>query len=281
MSWYLYRDTPRTSARETYTEGVRTWELLILSLPLLGARAGEPDVRTIIERSVEANEADWKASPAFSYFERDRHADGTKTYEVRMILGSPYQRLIAVNGKPIPEDEQKIEQQKLEETVAKRRNEPAAARRARIAGYEKQRKRDHLLMQQLTVAFDFTLVGRQRLEPYNVYVLRATPRPDYHPPNLETEVLTGMQGELWIDQETFQWVKVEARVVSPVYIEGFLARVLPGTRFELEKMPVEDGIWLPRHFSMKARAKVLFLFTRRTAADETYFGYHRTGPMEP
>ncbi len=135
-------------------------------------------------------------------------------------------------------------------------------------------------MQQLTAAFNFTLTGKQKIGPYNVYVLRATPRPDYRPPNMQTEVLTGMQGQLWIDEETFQWVKVEAQVVRPVYIDGFLARVEPGTRFELEKMPVEDGIWLPQHFSMRSRAKVFLLFPRRASDDETYFDYHRTGAAE-
>lgn len=53
-------------------------------------------------------------------------------------------------------------------------------------------------------------------------------------------MLRGMEGELWIDEATFQWVKVQARVIRPVSIEGFLARVEPGTRFELEKMPVAD-----------------------------------------
>jgi hypothetical protein len=59
------------------------------------------------------------------------------------------------------------------------------------------------------------LLGEQKLGPYDVYVLRATPRPGYHPPNRDTQVLTGMQGMLWIDRNTCQWVKVEAWVVHP------------------------------------------------------------------
>ena len=78
-------------------------------------------------------------------------------------------------------------------------------------------------MEQLTKALDFKLVGEQKLGPYEVYVLKATPRPGYEPPNIESKVLTGMEGKLWIDEKTFQWVKVEATVVRPVSIEGFLA----------------------------------------------------------
>ena len=130
-------------------------------------------------------------------------------------------------------------------------------------------------MEQLTIALDFKLLGEQRMGPYDVYVLQATPRPGYHPPNTETRVLTGMQGKLWIDKRTCQWVKVEAEVMHPVSIAGFLAQVQPGSRFELEKMPVAEGIWLPKHFSMKGRAKVLFFFSDKAQVDEAYFDYRK------
>jgi hypothetical protein len=83
---------------------------------------------------------------------------------------------------------------------------------------------------------------------------------------MQARVLTGMQGTLWIDTRTFQWAKVE----------GSLARVDPGTRFELEYTPVSESIWLPSHFAMRSRAKVLFLFSRRDQAGESYFGYEKS-----
>jgi hypothetical protein len=133
-------------------------------------------------------------------------------------------------------------------------------------------------VEQLTKGFVFHLTGEQKLGPREVYVLKATPRPGYEPPNNEAKVLTGMEGMLWIDEKTFQWVKVEATVIRPVSTAGFLAQVQPGTRFELEKMPVTDSIWLPEHFAMKSQARVLFLFTRKLQDDETYYGYHKSTP---
>jgi hypothetical protein len=90
---------------------------------------------------------------------------------------------------------------------------------------------------------------------------------------MDCQVLAGMQGKLRIDQKTYQWVKVTAQVIQPVSIDGFLAQVEPGTRFELEKRPVANGIWLPRHFSMKSNAKVLFLVNRSSSADQTFSAY--------
>ena len=84
-----------------------------------------------------------------------------------------------------------------------------------------------------------------------------------------------MQGKLWIDKATFQWVKVEASVIHPVSIQGFLARVEPGTRFEWEKGPVAGGVWLPKHFSVRSKAEILSFIRHKTHEDETYFNYQK------
>jgi hypothetical protein len=234
------------------------------------------DVQAIIERSVEANQADFRAAPEYSFRECDRMHDGsTKTWQVLMIEGSPYQRLIEVNGEPLSKEQSNAEEQKLQQATAQRKAETADQRQQRIAKYESGRKRDNAMMQQLTAAFTFKLINKRLIDSRQVYVLRATPKPGYQPPNMETQVLPGMQGELWIDVETYQWVKVTAKVIRPVAIEGFLAEVEPGTQFELEKMPVADGIWLPKHFSMRSRSKVLYLFNRASEDDETYSDYER------
>jgi uncharacterized membrane protein len=247
---------------------------VIVIVALAAACSAQYNADAIIQRSVAANAVDWSAAPDYEYLERDvQQGGGTKTFKELVILGSPYEQLLAVNGKALSPEQRTQEQQKLEAAIAERQRESQQARTRRIAKYVEERKRDHFLMEQLTKALDFKLVGEQRLGPYMVYVLKATPRPGYAPSNLEAKVLTGMEGTLWIDEKTFQWVKVEASVIRPVSIAGFLAQVEPGTHFELEKMSVAEGVWLPKHFVMKSQAKVLFFFTRKSQADETYYGY--------
>jgi len=234
------------------------------------------NARTIIEQSVAANARDWEAAPQFECFQTTREpGQPSKTYHELMILGSPYEELVADNGKPLSQQQQDAEKQKLHDEIARRQEESSSRRSDRIGRYEKDRDRDHLLMQQLSIAFTFTLVGSRTLNGHAVYLLNAVPKPDYQPPNMEAKVLKGMRGRLWIDQKTFQWLRVEAEVVQPVSIEGFLAEVEPGTRFELEKGPVTDGIWLPTHFAMKSDARVLHFFTRRSAEDDRYFNYQK------
>jgi len=247
----------------------------IASAVALGAQ--KPDVQAIIQKSVEANRADFEAAPNFNYKERDRSDDGegSKTYQVTMIEGTPYQRLIEINGEPISAAQKADEMKKQEQAVAQRRAESPDQRKKRLADYEKGRRRDHEMMQQLTKAFDFKLTGTRKLRGFTVWHFKATPRAGYKPPTMNAQVLPGMQGQLWIDQKTYQWVKVTAQVIHPVSIEGFLAQVEPGTRFELEMSPVEEGIWQVSHFAMKSQAKILFLFNHNSQQDSTFFDYER------
>ena len=242
---------------------------------VLAAQA--PDVDTIISRSVQANQADFSAAPEFNNKETDKTPKGSKTYQVTMIEGTPYQRLIAVNGKPLPPDQQQREFQKQQQVISQRKAESPEQRRQRIAKWERDRTRDNTMMQQLTKAFTFKIIGEGELRGFKVWRLRATPRPGYQPPNMDSQVLPGMAGQLWIDQKTYQWVKVTAEVIHPVSIEGFLAQVEPGTRFELEKSPVEGGSWQVTHLSVNSRAKVLFLISKSSNQNDTYFDFQPAG----
>ena len=113
---------------------------ILLSYPVVSP--AEETVASIIQRSVEANNRDWAAVPEFDNRERDRTKDGDKTYAVTMLYGSPYQRLIAVNGQPVSAEKEREEQKKYQQAVAQRRHESPDKRAARIAKFEAERKRD-------------------------------------------------------------------------------------------------------------------------------------------
>lgn len=233
----------------------------------------QENVSSIIQHSVEATKRDWAAAPKFNDLDREKTKNGSKTYDELMIDGSPYEHLVAINDHSLSGARQKEEEKKLKKTIAERQKESPEEKARRIARYQAERKRDHQMMEEMTKAFTFALVGAQTLDGHQVYMLKATPRPGYQPPTMETRALKGMQGTLWIDKSTYQWVKVEAQVIHPVSIMGFAARVEPGTRFELEKMPVSDDIWLPKHFAMKSQAKIMLLFQNKQQEEDTFSDY--------
>ena len=251
------------------------WALLLLMVAPDGAARSVLDGDTIVRRSTVANRADWATAPDYGYMERTRDDDGTKTYDVTMILGSSYKRLVKNGDTLLSAVEQAKEEWKLRAEIAKREAESPDQRTSRIAEYQKQRERAHRILEEMPRAFDYTVATTRPVGSRTVYVLQATPRKSYNPPNVESRVLTAMRGGFWIDTITFQWVRASAVVLRPVSVEGFLARIQPGTEFEVEQMPMSGEVWLPKHFQIRSRSSILFFFHHHINEDDTYFDYRK------
>jgi hypothetical protein len=257
----------------------------ITFLALCGALRGtgiSPNrAEEIVQRSVRNIDSDWAAAPRYDFKERDvvtkKDKRRTNTYEVLMIDGSPYRKMIAANGRPLSAGEAASEERKFQQEVSRRHNESPGARRNRISEYQRGRRQDNALLREMAEAFNYRLGGEETVDGHRCFVLHATPRPGYVPKSRETRVLTGMRGKLWIDEQTYQWVKVQAEVFRPVAFGLFIAHVEPGTVFTLEQQPVQGDLWLPSHFSMRVNARIL-VFPRQSTDDETYSEYRPAGP---
>ena len=238
-----------------------------------------------MQRSVAATEQDWSLAPDYSFTDRDVSSkrgqpQPTKTHRVLMINGSPYNELVAVNDAPLSAEEQAREQEKLKRVIAKRSPESAAARQRRVAGYLRQRKQDHAMLSEMIQAFHYTLTGEDTVNGRKVWVLAATPKPGYVPHNREGRMLQHMRGNLWVDQATYQWVKVQAQVVAPVSMYGFLAQIKPGTQFELEQWPLTSGLWLPKRFVVTVKATALGIRNENSRDEDDYSDYRLESPAE-
>lgn len=255
--------------------------VFLLTLPAYSARIQVPSAAEVVQRSVVNTRADWARAPQFDFTEHDviaKHGIRTdQTYQVLMIDGSPYDKTLAIDGQPLSPSAAAEENRKMEREIARRRQQSPAARQKRIADYQKQRHQDHELMEQMVQAFKYQLVSTETVNGHQCFVLSASPDPAYEPPNRETKVLTGMRGKLWIDTQQYQWVKVWAQVFQPVTFGLFIAHVYPGTEFMLEQQPMEGNLWLPSHFTMKVKSRILF-YSRDIVDDETYTGYRRMAP---
>src|SRR5947199_6506770 len=117
--------------------------LALIIFLICGWAVAQESVTSILQKSVEANDRDWKAAPQYDYFERDRDPQGTKTYSVTNVLGSPYEKLVAINDKELDGSKKSEEQRKFEQMESKRRAESPQQRAKRISSYEADRRRDH------------------------------------------------------------------------------------------------------------------------------------------
>jgi hypothetical protein len=250
----------------------------LVGAPAASSRTDAPQPDQIIRKSVEAIQADWAQAPKYSYIERDveskRHSPPTiKTYKVLMIDGSPYNLITGINDRPLSPGEQTEEQHQLEREIEKRKHESERDREKRTAKYVRERTRDHEMLRAMVDAFQFQLAGLAQVDGHPCWVLDAAQKPGYQPSTREGRILKGMKGRLWVDQRTYQWVKVHAEVVKTVTFHGFLAKVGRGTEFDLEQAPVSDNLWLARRFSVRVNASALGFLNEDSDESDTYHDY--------
>lgn len=267
-----------------------TFLMLVISGHLASLpSASEDSVPLIIKKSAAVNSRDWQAQASFSDTEREVKSkidengraifQQSKTYESLMIEGTPYHRILALNDEPLSGAQRAEEEAKLVREISRRRNESPSERKARIAKYNETRAEEHLLMQQMVSAFRFKLLGEEQVEGVSCYHLQATPDPVYRPPVEKARVLTGMRGQMWIDEQQYHWVRVKAEVIEPVSFGFFIARVKPGTEFELVRAPVGDS-WLPKKFVQKVNASVLAVYGYRNQLETFFSDYKRIASSE-
>src|SRR5260370_25337635 len=155
-----------------------TKPLLLAALAVCGTAAAAtqppPNVQELIRRSVNAIETDWNEAPNYTFVERDvesKHdgAPTVKTYQVLMIDGVPYNRLIAINDLPLTPGEQAEEQRKLEIETARREHESNRERNKRSAKYLKERNQDRAMLKAMADAFVFQLLGRETVHGQHLW----------------------------------------------------------------------------------------------------------------
>ena len=249
------------------------------------AAAQTPDAHEIVERSVKAGEENWKIARNYTFLERteERQVDSAahvkseevKTYDITLLEGSPYRRLVERNDHALPAVEERKEQEKLEKSIAERAKETPAGRERRMADYERQRKRQQETMHEVADAFDFKIAGQERVDGREVWILDATPRRDYHARSRDAKILPHVRGKLWIDQQTYHWVKLDAEVIDPVSWGLFLVRLDKGAHLKMDAARVNDEVWLPSRISVTASARIGIFKQLRVQEETTYRNFRK------
>ena len=121
---------------------------LILLAPLAVSFAAEPDPVDIVRRSIASENENAKRARHYTFLQRteDRDLDAkgqvrskkSKTHDVTMLEGSAYRRLIERDDRPLPPDEEKLEEAKLRKRIDDRRHEKDEQRARRMSEYDRR-----------------------------------------------------------------------------------------------------------------------------------------------
>lgn len=254
-------------------------------LAFCSALAFAQDAREIVLRSLEHDDRNDRIARNYTFLERNdaRQLDGqgrlkkreVLTYDVTLLEGSPYRRLIARDDKPLPPAEERKEQEKLRKSIEQRQKETEAERARRVADWEKKRQEGRDFLREIPDAFNLRVVGDERVDDMDAWVIEATPRPSYRPKARMARILQKFKGKLWIDKRDSVWVKMEAEALDTVSYGLILARLQKGARLSVLQTHVNDEVWLPRTVEVTLSARVALVKTIRLAAEITFKDYRK------
>jgi hypothetical protein len=236
--------------------------LLLAVAPALLAQ----DARQIVARSVELDQSNWQRMKDYTWIARqtDRLLDSSgqvksqkiEEWETVVIYGEPHRRMLQRNGKALSAEDQRKEQEKLDAAVAKRERETPQQRARREADFEHEREKDREFLREVPDLFDFKLLGEEKIDGHDVWVISATPKPDAHPKHGDAKPLLKVEAKVWIDKQEYQWVRLEAETTATISFGLFIARLSPGATLIFEQERVNDDVWLPKREVVRGAARL-------------------------
>lgn len=253
--------------------------------PDANGNLSQEQIRQFIRKVAEKDLENDKRQRDYTYIEREEEhkLDGrgqvksteSKTREVMMIYGKPFERLIAKNDQPLSAKDAAKEEERIQKIIDKRKNESEEHRRKRLAEEEKDREESRKFETEIAEAYNFRLVGSETLDGHDTYVVDAEPRPGYQPQLKDARFLSKFRFRAWIDKQETQLVKLAAECIDTVSWGLFLARLHKGSRVVYETTRVNDEVWLPKHVVVKVDARVALVKNFNMDADITYRDYKK------
>ena len=240
--------------------------ILVCVLVSVAARAQDPG---LVQRAL-ANEvrAANDAQHPMRYHLRKSSPRLTTTKEICETADGAVARLIAMNDAPLSPSDEEREEARLDQLL-----KDPGKQRHRKQSQDQDTARALKILRSLPNAFVYEYAGTGQVAAGAVAKFRFKPNPKFDPPDLETQILKQMTGELWVDPRQKRVTRLDGRLQQDVDIGwGILGRLYKGGTIVIEQADVGENQWRIVHFDMKMSARVLFrtkVFD--TAEDQSQF----------
>ncbi len=240
--------------------------LLLISALSFAQQKADLDPQELVRRAAK-NEI--KANNVHQYFMYRDRTESKGHSVTREVIETPQGGLsstIAINGQPLTPEQRAKENQKLEKFA----NDPEARRKKQESSKEDD-QRDELMLTSLPDAFLYTYAGTQTGPNGDELVhLTFKPNPNFNPPNHETRVYQGMQGDMLIDREAARIAKIDGTLFKDVdFGWGILGRLYKGGKFYIEQRDVGGGRWETVRQILDFSGKILMVKPLTISSTET------------
>jgi hypothetical protein len=160
----------------------------------------------------------------------------SKDYERFFVNSREIDRLLAKDGKPLSESDEKKEQERAAKEVTKF-SDPKQVKKAE----DKEQKQIEMFLK----ALRYSGGHREFRDQRKIVAYDLAGDPDFHPANLEQRFAKAVAGRIWIDEESGELMELRIHTERDVKIAGgLLVNLHKGFRFNVKQSRQPDGVWL-------------------------------------
>src|SRR5215467_14580388 len=193
--------------------------------------------------------------------------------------GEEISTLVGKDGKPLSEEEQRKENERVQKRIAKHQEEKAhkekKEEKAKEEGKE-EKDSDEPGIEIFLRACQFVNPRRERFRGQDVLVFDFEGNPEYKPKKLAERVVQQLAGVVWVDEKAHDVARLEAYFVKDVrFGGGLLANLQKGTSFVFEQAFLNNEVWLPTYEEAHIGARFLLLKGFKVNEVTRYSDYHR------
>jgi len=264
-------------------------ELALPDDPAINSQAKAPSADEIRARADKLIANQHKDDEALEQYERvEHHVDRTAGNTPRVIEDKLY-RVVPDGGgtlkvelrdgdKPVDTATYNREMQNLKDVLQAMSNPNDPRTKAALSKRAKRQSDRFEFVDAAKTAFNIKWLGTSEWRGRGCDVFELDPNPDFRPHGLFQDALVHVVAKIWVDHETLQMARGEARVTSDIsFGGGILGKLYRGGVVYIEQAEVAPGIWLPTHMQYDfAGRKFLFSFEQHQLIDAGH--YRRVGP---
>jgi hypothetical protein len=221
--------------------------------------------QALVDRALASElRAAQEASHPMRYRLRKTSPRLTSTKDILETRDGDVARLVSLWDKPLSQADEQAEQARLDALL----NDPSRQR------HRKQGEEGDLgivlkLLRMLPDAYLYQYAGAGAGPAGRVEKFSFRPNPNFSPPDLETQALKAMTGEIWIDAAQERVTRLEGHLQQDTdYGWGILGKLDKGGSIMIEQADMGGRQWRIARFQMKMNLRILFKTKNIDTAEE-------------
>jgi hypothetical protein len=172
----------------------------------------------------------------------------TRENEIFYVHGQPIARMVKKDGKPLTEEEQQKETERVTKAVEKAEKPPP----------EKPKEDEQISLPRILEVSDVRNPRRENFRGRSTIVFDVIGQKDLKAHGLSEDLSKKLQGTVWIDEADRMVTRMEAVFDDNFHVGGGLvANVQKGSRFSFDQAPINGEVWLLADTEISIQVRLL------------------------